>query len=182
MEWLLEIALVVLLAATLVHAMRLERALGVLKRDRAALEELVASFNGSTRAAEHGIERLHAAAEGAGRQMQRQVEVAAGLKDDLLFLIERGERIADRLDLLVRAARPLGQDLPPEPSPRFSERLHQAERPQAERSQAERAPAERAPAERAPAERAPAEDTDPSGPRLRSQAERDLLRALRSAR
>ena len=34
MEWLLEIALVALLAATLFHAVRLERALGVLKRDR----------------------------------------------------------------------------------------------------------------------------------------------------
>ena len=41
MEWLLEIVLVVLLAATLFQAVRLERALGVLKRDRVALEELV---------------------------------------------------------------------------------------------------------------------------------------------
>ena len=78
MEWLLETALLGLLAATLFHAMRLERALGVLKRDRAALEDLVVSFNSSTRAAEQGIERLHAAAEGAGRQVQRQAEVAAG--------------------------------------------------------------------------------------------------------
>ena len=171
MEWLLELALVVLLAATLFHAMRLERALGVLKRDRAALEDLVASFNGSTRAAEHGIERLHAAAEGAGRQMQRQVEVAAGLKDDLLFLIERGERVADRLDLLVRAARPLAQDLPPEPAPRPPDRT-QAERMQGDRLQAERLQGDRP----------HAEDPDPAGPRLRSQAERDLLRALRTAR
>ncbi len=161
MEWLLETALLVLLAATLFHAMRLERALGVLKRDRAALEELVASFNSSTRAAEQGIERLRAAAEGAGRQVQRQVDVAAGLKDDLLFLTERGERLADRLDVLVRAARPLAQDPPPEPAPRAPERSHP---------------------ERSHAERPRAEDSDPSVPRLRSQAERDLLRALRTVR
>ena len=232
MEWLLELALVVLLAATLFHAMRLERALGVLKRDRAALEELVVTFNGSTRAAEQGIERLHAAAEGAGRQMQRQVEVAAGLKDDLLFLIERGERVADRLDLLVRAGRPLAQEPAHEAPPRAaadlspgerlqaellqasrvqaeraqaerlqsermqserlqserlqSERMHaermQSERLQSERMHAERMHAERLPGERAPAERLPPETQDPSGPRLRSQAERDLLRALRAAR
>jgi hypothetical protein len=166
MEWLLEIALVALLAATLFHAMRLERALGVLKRDRAALEELVASFNSSTRAAEQGIERLRAAAEGAGRQVQRQAEVAAGLKDDLLFLTERGERLADRLDLLVRSARPLAQDPPPEPLSRLPERPH-AERPHAER------PA---------ADRRLGDDPDAANPRLRSQAERDLLRALRAAR
>ena len=144
MEWLLETALLVLLSATLFHAVRLERALGVLKRDRAALEELVAGFNSSTRAAEQGIERLRAAAEGAGRQMQRQVEIATGLKEDLLFLTERGERLADRLDALVRTARPLAQEPLPDPAPW------------------------------------PAEDS--AEPRLRSQAERDLLRALRMAR
>ena len=42
MEWVLEIVLVLMLAATLFHALRLERALGVLKRDRTQLEELVA--------------------------------------------------------------------------------------------------------------------------------------------
>ncbi len=171
MEWLLETALLGLLAATLFHAMRLERALGVLKRDRAALEELVVSFNSSTRAAEQGIERLRATAEGAGRQMQRQVDVAAGLKDDLLFLTERGERLADRLDLLVRAARPLAQEPPAEPPPRAPERLPP-----------ERLHGERLPIERLRGERPPAENPAPSDPRLRSQAERDLLRALRAAR
>ena len=32
------------------------------------------------------------------------------LKDDLAFLTERGDRLADRLDTLVRAAQPLAQD------------------------------------------------------------------------
>lgn len=148
MEWLLETVLLVLLTATLFHAVRLERALGVLKRDRAMLEELVAGFNSSTRAAEQGIERLRTAAEGTGRQVQRQTEVASGLKDDLAFLTERGEKLADRLDRVLRVARPLGQDTSdpaPEPS-RDPSRPDEAE------------------------------------PRLRSQAERDLLRALRMAR
>ena len=103
MEWILELALVVLLAATLFHAVRLERALGVLKRDRVQLQELVAGFNASTRQAEAGIERLRAAADGAGRQIARQVDAALTLKDDLTLLIERGDRLADRLDALVRA-------------------------------------------------------------------------------
>ena len=107
MEWILDILLVVLLAATLFHAVRLERALGVLKRDRAALEELVAAFNASTRAAEAGIERLQAATEGSGRQIQRQIDSATTLKEDLTFLVQRGEGLADRLDDGVRAARPV---------------------------------------------------------------------------
>ena len=106
MEWILDTLLVVLLTATLFHAVRLERALGVLKRDRAELEALVASFNASTRAAEAGVEHLRAATDGSGRQIQRQIDAASVLKDDLTFLVQRGEGLADRLDDGVRAARP----------------------------------------------------------------------------
>ncbi len=105
MQVMLEVALLGLLAATLFHALRLERALGVLKRDRAVLEELVAGFNASTRQAESGVERLREAADGAGRQVQRQVELASALAQDLRFLTERGGQVADRLDGLVRSGR-----------------------------------------------------------------------------
>jgi hypothetical protein len=165
MEWLLEIALIGLLLATMFHAVRLERALGVLKRDRAALEELVAGFNASTRAAEQGIDRLKQAADGAGRQIARQVEAANRLKDDLVFLNERGTTVADRLDHLVRAGRSL--DLA-------------ASRPAAP-SAAAPAPAPLPEPEPEPLPEVP--QIDPAGaPRLRSQAERDLMRALGIAR
>src|SRR5664279_4733429 len=110
MELTLELVLVVLLGATLFQAIRLERALGVLKRDRASLETLVVGFNASTTQAESGIQRLRAAAEGTGRQIETQLSKSASLKDDLAFLTERGDRLADRLDILVRCARPLTQE------------------------------------------------------------------------
>jgi len=116
-EWLVEIVLVVLLAATLFHAVRLERALGVLKRDRSVLEELVAGFNASTRQAESGIERLRAAADNSGLQIARQLEAARSVQSDLGYLIERGERLADRMDTLVRMARPLAADTVRESEP-----------------------------------------------------------------
>jgi hypothetical protein len=142
MEWLLELILVFLLAATLFHAIRLERALGVLKRDRAALQDLVASFNASTTAAEQGIARLRQAAEGAGRGLSRQIESIQSRQEDLTFLIERAEREADRLEALVRGGRALSQE-PPPPEPAAAAPL--AFRP-------------------------------------RSQAEQDLMKALRMAR
>ena len=161
MEWILEIALIGLLLATMFHAVRLERALGVLKRDRAALEELVAGFNASTRAAEQGIDRLKQAADGAGRQIARQVEAANRLKDDLVFLNERGTTVADRLDHLVRAGRSL--DLA------------------ASRPASPSAPTASAEPEPAPPPEVPAIDPAGAG-RPRSQAERDLMRALGIAR
>lgn len=110
MEWTLELVLIVLLGATLFQAIRLERALGVLKRDRASLESLVVGFNASTHQAESGIQRLRSAVDGAGRQIDAQLSKSVSLKDDLAFLTERGDRLADRLDTLVRSARPLAQD------------------------------------------------------------------------
>lgn len=112
MEWTLEIVLVMLLGATLFQAIRLERALGVLKRDRASLEALVVDFNASTYQAENGIQRLRAAADNAGRQLETHIAKSASLKEDLSFLMERGDRLADRLDGLVRAGRPMMQDRP----------------------------------------------------------------------
>lgn len=142
-QWLLDLVLALLLVATLVYAARLERALGVLRRDRAALEQIVGGFNDSFRQAESGVTRLRAAADSAGRQVARQVEQARSLQSELLFLTERAERAADRLERHVRTARPLMQ----------------------EAAQRGADPAE------------PADE-----PRLRSQAERDLLAALRMAR
>lgn len=143
---LLEVALIGLLGATLFHALRLERALGVVRRDRAELEGLLRGFNESTRSAENGVERLRSAADGAGRHIARQIEAAANLKDDLVALIDRGERLADRMDGLVRVSRE-----PEPPAPRHY--------PAPER-----------------------ELPEPGNTRVRSQAERDLLRALRVTR
>eukprot|EP01037_Dinobryon_pediforme_P001896 gene1896-1928_t len=103
MELVLNVILIIMLAATLFHAMRLERALGVLKRDRASLEEMVTAFNASTQLAEQSIDRLRNSADGAGRQISKQIDMAAVLSDDLQLLSERGEKVADRLDALVRA-------------------------------------------------------------------------------
>ena len=155
-EWLVEVVLMVMLAATMFHALRLERALGVLRRDRAALEELVHGVNNSTRQAEEGIERLRAAADGAGRQIARHVDRAQGLKSDLEFLTARGEKMCDQLEGIVRnpklpetpAAGATARLLPSTPSLGLSSRTAAADH-----------------------------DTRP-----RSQAEKDLLRALRSAR
>ena len=145
MQILLDIGLGALLVLTLFHAMRLERALGVLKRDRVSLQELVSGFNGATRQAEAGVARLREAADGAGRHMASQIEAGAALKEDLVFLVDRAEKLADRLELQLRHARSLEV-------PKLSSVPDYALKPEAE------------------------------SPRVRSEAERELLKALRMAR
>ncbi len=105
MQWVIEIGLIGLLIVTLVHLLRLGRALAMLKRDRGPLEELVTGFAASTREAQAGIDHLRQAADGTGRRLAQQIEAANVLRDDLAYMIDRAERLADRLDLLVRNSR-----------------------------------------------------------------------------
>lgn len=182
---LLEVALLLMLAATLFHALRLERALGVLKRDRAVLEELVEGFNDSTRQAESGIERLRSAADGAGRQMARQTETAQRLRDDLAFLADRSDRLAERLESAIRSARMFGDQFAVSGLP--------ASAPSAGAASAPPPPPAVQPAPLLPqatlaglasltAPAAEAAQDVAAPPVLRSQAERELLRALRAGR
>ena len=179
-QWFLEVALLLLLAATLFHALRLERALGVLKRDRAVLEELVQGFNDSTRQAESGIERLRSAADGAGRQISRQIEAAQLLRDDLTFLTERSDRLAERLETAVRSARMLVDTAacsPHAPAGQAAANVVPLNTPVMALEPTGRQPVM---AQTPSARILSGEDDAEPLPRLRSQAERDLLRALRA--
>ena len=163
MDWLLEIALIALLALTLVHAVRLERALGLLRRDRTALGEAVAGFDSSAREAESGLGRLRVMTQEATQQATRSIEGAAVLKDDLAFLAKRGEELADRLEQLIRAGRALDP-------------ARAREQPTAAVPVAPAA---------APARAEPAKsrsDSSEAVPRPRSKSERDLQQALMGAR
>jgi hypothetical protein len=146
LEWGLQVTLLVLLGAAIPFAMRLERALREIRKDRSAMETSAQGLSEAAAAAESAILRLRATAELAGRQVQERVTTAEPLRDDLRFLIERAETLADRLESLVRTGRPMAGHEPP-----------QAPAPAAQRPMRE-----------------PPSDAGP----LRSQAERDLLRAL----
>ena len=175
MDWLLEIALIALLALTLVHAVRLERALGVLRRDRGALGEAVAGIDSSARQAESGLGRLKVMTQEATQQATRSIEGVAVLKEDLAFLAKRGEELADRLEQLIRAGRALDP-------------ARALEQPAA-------APAPAAPARAEPAKPAAnaggvsatsgfgeRSDLREAAPRPRSKSERDLQQALAGVR
>ncbi len=112
-DTVLELALVGLLVLTLVHALRLQRALGGLRGDRAALHDAVAGFDGGTRRAEAALTQLQALSDALAHQHER----AAALRDDLAYITDRGEGLADRLEGVVRTARVLEPAAPPPPPP-----------------------------------------------------------------
>ncbi|MBW6397290.1 hypothetical protein KPL78_05480 [Roseomonas sp. HJA6] len=118
LEWVLQLVLLLMLAAAIPFALRLERALREIRRDRSALDSSAQGLGEAARMAEAAMVRLRASAELAGRQVAERTATAEPLRDDLRYLIERAEALADRLEGLVRAGRPLTNDAPrAEPAP-----------------------------------------------------------------
>ena len=66
--------------------------------------------------------RLRATAEGAGRQVAERLAAAEPMRDDLRYLVERAEGLADRLEGLVRSARPMAAPEPAIAAPSQAER------------------------------------------------------------
>jgi len=163
---LLDVIIIVLLAATIVYAVILNSRLAQLRDNRDDLARLVAAFNDATARAESGIPKLRRAAEEAGNALQERVEKAQTLRDDLAFMIERADSMAGKLENSVRLAR--DEVRPAAPAPAM---------PQVAPARGSRATKAVEPAPE-PAEPEFADGSDDE----RSEAERELLRALQAVR
>ena len=106
----LEIAFAVLLVTTIGYAIALNRKLGNLRQHKEELERLAMTFSKSTIRAEDGVQRLKSNTV----QMQKSIVKAQALRDDLALLIDRGSLAADRLEEGVRGIR--SQTLEAKPS------------------------------------------------------------------
>lgn len=171
MDWkiILDLLVSVLLVATIGYAVMLNQRLTQLRKNRDDLAKIIVSFNEATVRAESSIPKLRKAAEDAGQSLQERVEKAQSLRDDLAFMIERADTMANRLENAVRSAR---TDVRPGAAPA----------PSAKESSRMAAPPERAPqSSRAATVAAAAAAADVDGDD-RSEAERELLRALQSMR
>ncbi len=97
----IDVVVALLLVVTIGYAIRLNKRLSMLRRDKAELEKLAVTFAESTIRADESLSRLRSTAD----QMQQQIAAAQGLHDDLVFLLNRGEKAADRLEDAVRVSR-----------------------------------------------------------------------------
>lgn len=153
---ILDIFVAALLVVTIAYAVTLNKRLGTLRRDKEELQKLALSFGDATVRAEESTGQLRATID----VLQEQIKKAEALRQDLVFLVERGNGTADTLEELVRRTRD-DADVNPPPAP--------ASRP---------APSAPAPTPR-PAPKTDAADR-PAADQM-SDAERELLKALRSA-
>ncbi len=111
-ELIINIVVICLLVPTIVFAVVLNKRLEILRNSRADLGRLIEAFNDATTRAESGIPRLKQAADSAGGLLRDQIQKAQTLRDDMAFMIERADAIVRRLDDAMRAmpARPVVSD------------------------------------------------------------------------
>lgn len=179
LDWkiILDLLVSVLLVATIGYAVMLNQRLTQLRKNRDDLAKIIVSFNEATVRAESSIPKLRKAAEDAGQSLQERVEKAQSLRDDLAFMIERADTMANRLENAVRSARTEVKGAPaavPPPAPR----AQTGGTAQAGGMGAGGfSPSSARAATMAAAAAASEQDVDE-----RSEAERELLRALQSMR
>lgn len=158
---ILDVVLVFLLLATIVYAMVLHRRLAMLRSEKEGLEVFLERMTQATTKADASLKGIRQAAQDAQGLIGEPVARAQALRDELLFLIERADGTAERL-----AAATSGKAAAPAAAPE---------------SAPARKAARRAPVSQQASQPAPATDPEPQDG-ARSQAERDLMNALRNVR
>ena len=198
-ELLINVVVICLLVPTIVFAVILNKRLEVLRNSRADLGRLIEAFNDATTRAESGIPKLKQAADSAGSLLRDQIQKAQTLRDDMAFMIERADAAAQRLEKAVNTAprpasssadnavyRQPSDNIPAAPAPKSKKRKVLVENPEDLISSAVSAAqdilrdAEAVRPSKADKKFAsPVEDDFGSD---RSEAERELLKALQSMR
>jgi len=108
---ILDIIVVVLLALTILYAVRLNQRLIQLRSDKNELLQLAKTFAEATTRAETAIDRLKISSEALGSEVAK----AEALKDDLAYLVNRGGRTADEMVDSVRGHGPESPASGPKP-------------------------------------------------------------------
>lgn len=127
---ILDLIVIACLGATIAFAVRLNRKLATIYQSREELQTFLNQFTESMSKADASIKDLRGIGESVFKTAQKEMDIARALKDDLAFLNERGEELAERLDGSIRIARTLYKELEesavgissaPKPTPLISE-------------------------------------------------------------
>lgn len=151
LELLVNLIIIGLLIPTIVYAYKLNKNLTLLRQNQKSLGKLVEALNEATFKAENSIPKLKSVTEHSSSDLKEVVDNAKELKDDLLFINQRADNLADRLENVISSSRGTMQNPAAFSAPSFAQNG----------------------ASEKPAEKPGIEDS-------RSEAEMELLKALRA--
>ena len=94
---LLDVLVALLLVATIVYAAILNRKLSNLRANRAEMEQAINDLTQASMRADQSARALKQVASDAESDLNSGLGKAQGLRDELAFLVERGETVANRI-------------------------------------------------------------------------------------
>jgi len=104
-ELIINLIIIVLLVPTILYTYRLNSSLKLLRQDQDSLAQLVNALNDATYKAENSIPKIKSVTEHSSEGLKEVVDSAKELKDDLLFINERADNLADRLENVISTGR-----------------------------------------------------------------------------
>jgi hypothetical protein len=180
----------VLLIATIGYSVVLNRRLSTVRSDRDKFEDVIRNLSAASQRAEAAVANLRTSADDLGKRLDKKIDEARRLSDDLVYMLERGGTIADRMADLIRTGRtgltsdPKPEARPePKPEPKAEHKVEafvrrpvraEAVRPVPARGEAH--PVETRAMAATPARSIAPQQAERAG--ATSRAERELLRAL----
>lgn len=105
LELILNIVIIFLLVPTIFYAIKLNSNLNILRNNQKSLARLVESLNEATFKAETSIPKLKNITQSSSTDLKEVVVKAKELKEDLSFINQRADGLADRLEGVIRENR-----------------------------------------------------------------------------
>lgn len=105
LEMITDIVIIALLIPTIIYAYSLNKSLNSLRQNQKSLAQLVSALNEATFKAENSIPKLKSVTEHSSEGLKEVVDNAKELKNDLLFINERADSLADRLENVISSSR-----------------------------------------------------------------------------
>jgi seryl-tRNA synthetase len=92
-----------LLFVTILYCWRLSRKISALNSNRKELQSIIAEFDKAIIRAEKGVTTLKNLSQEADDQLQKHIEKARFLTNDLAFLTHKADNIAETLEVQIRS-------------------------------------------------------------------------------
>lgn len=105
LEIIINLTIIALLIPTIIYAYKLNKNLSLLRQNQKSLSQLISSLNEATYKAENSIPKLKTVTANSSEDLKEVIDSAKTLKEDLTFINERADNLADRLENVIHEGR-----------------------------------------------------------------------------
>lgn len=106
----INLLVIILLIPAIIYVYKLDKNLTLMRQNQKALLKLIEALNEATYKAENSIPKLKSVTESSSNDLKEVVDNAKELKDDLLFINERADNLADRLEDAIKTGRQIKEE------------------------------------------------------------------------